>query len=257
MNTKHIQNRKAAFAIAMENHGSSYLPTTIAPAEMMALVANSDPLNFWNGVNDLTEYANADENDMMEYMLNNQCSDESLSEIRHSFLMDPIRNKLNKIKYEQGLIPDDEILAFALFLVGDSLLVREADTDSYICFDDSATLVNHVANRLKFLCLCMSDGRYDLLNTVIQYARKEMCTTVATNFVFDEVEADDGGVAEYYRTMTDPEAFKKRYEANEEAFRKAMKTRAKDKNIFIDDQNDDIPTRADQDEPLVERDFEG
>ena len=82
-----------------------------------------------------------------------QCNDESMAEIRNSFLMDPVRAKLNKIKYEKGLIPDDEILAFALFLVGNSRIVEEYDVIDENELYDMAELVNSTANRLKFLLL--------------------------------------------------------------------------------------------------------
>ena len=60
--------------------------------------------------------------------------------MRNAFSTDPVRMKLSQFKYESGLIPDDEILAFVLFLVADSDLVEYASATGEVEFDDLADL---------------------------------------------------------------------------------------------------------------------
>lgn len=182
MNTNQIRNRKAAFMMAMaENHKD--INHAVAPAELMAIIAHTNPIQFEDGVGTLFMQSGVDEETYYDYLMRRQCNDESLAEIRHSFLMDPVRAKLNKIKYEKGLIPDDEILAFALFLVGNSRIVEEYDVidENELC--DMAELVNSTANRLKFLLQCMNEGRYDILNTVIQFTLAIAVAVVRTTYL--------------------------------------------------------------------------
>lgn len=271
MNTNQIRNRKAAFMMAMaENHKD--INHAVAPAELMAIIAHTNPIQFEDGVGTLFMQSGVDEETYYDYLMRRQCNDESLAEIRHSFLMDPVRAKLNKIKYEKGLIPDDEILAFALFLVGNSRIVEEYDVIDDNELYDMAELVNSTANRLKFLLQCMNEGRYDILNTVIQFTHKVMETNVDTVYCFDEVIPEDGGVLDYYKRMTDrvehgkifdvetemERAFWEGYQKNyDDRSRKQAENMTPPVKCYNDDEDDEIPMRVNDDEPLVERDFEG
>lgn len=266
MNTNQINNRKAAFAIAMENDNSD-LHHAIAPAELMAILHHCDPLHYDAGIDVLLETTEVDETLLMEYMDSNACGEHDWNSALNTFLMDPVRAQLNKIKYEKGLLADDEILAFALFLVGDSLLVKEALTGREPEYDDTADLVNHVASRLKFLLMCINEGKYALLNTAIEYARREMSAFVDTSFCFDEITPSDGGVIEYYQFMTDHRVFGKKYGEWKNQFKQKFKEeRAKMaceglkkrlRTVVNEDEETDEISPSEYDEPLVERDFEG
>lgn len=259
MNTNQISNRKAAFLMAMEEDGTD-INHAIAPAELMAIIAHTNPLKFDEGIEEVWDQSCVDEETYYNYLNRHNCTDEALAEIRHSFLMDPVRAKLNKIKYEKGLIPDDEILAFALFLVGNCRIIEECDFNDELFFEDYAELINITANRLKFLILCMNNGRFDLLNTVIQFAHKEMQTNASTEYCFAEVTPDDGGVLDYYKRMTDHVAFGEDYDltaaAEKEFWERVNKVR-EERLKKNDVEDEEIPTRIINDEPLVERDFEG
>ena len=175
---------------------------------------------------------------------------------------------MNKYKYENALLADDEILAFALFLVGDSLIVKETEDDEDIDFSIAADLVNHVAKRLKFLLMCMNMGRYDVLNTVIQFARHEMKTPINTMYCFDAVEPNDGGVTNYFKVMTDRDEYAKHYDAWRNEIRQRIEDEKKQKEVDnlkaqvkkLTEKPKDPPIDhygIKRDEPLVERDFEG
>ena len=271
MNTKQISNRKAAFMLAMAEDPKD-INHAVAPAELMAIIAHTNPIQFEDGIGTLFMDSGVDEETYYDYLMRRQCNDESMAEIRNSFLMDPVRAKLNKIKYEKGLIPDDEILAFALFLVGNSRIVEEYDVIDENELYDMAELVNSTANRLKFLLQCMSEGRYDILNTVIQFTHKKMETNVDCVYCFDEVTPEDGGVLEYYKQMTarvehgktfDHEtemekAFWERYQKSYDDWsRKQTENMSPPVSRYNDDEDDEIPKHMNDDEPLVERDFEG
>ena len=45
------------------------------------------------------------------------------------------------------------------------------------------------------------------MNAVVQFARKYKSEQIDTIFCFDKVEPDDGGLADYYKAMTDHDAF--------------------------------------------------
>ena len=270
MNTKQINNRKAAFMLAMAENPKD-INHAVAPAELMAIIAHTNPLQFEDGVGTLFMDSGVDEETYYDYLMCRQCNDESLAEIRHSFLMDPVRAKLNKFKYEKGLIPDDEILAFALFLVGNSRIVEEYEVIDENELHDMAELVNSTANRLKFLLQCMNEGRYDILNTVIQFTHKVMETNVDPVYCFDEVTPEDGGVLDYYKRMTDRVEFGKTFDketAAEKAFWERYQKAYDDfsrkheanlnPHLHDDGIEDELPPMSyAPDEPLVERDFEG
>lgn len=272
MNANQIKNRKAAFMIAMKRDNND-LHRAVAPAELMAILHHCDPLHYEKGIDILLDTSEVREDMLMEYMDSNNCWEHDWNSALDSFLMDPAREKLNKIKYEKGLLADDEILAFALFLVGDSGLVNQSENGGEPGYGDTADIVNHVAKRLKFLFMCMNEGRYDLFNTTIQYARREMKTPVDTSFCFDEFEPDDGGVIQYYKYMTDHRMFSNEYDEWKNQPRKMLeneRTKIANDGLKIglqnilnkddkkeDEEDEEFPTRIIQDEPLVERDFEG
>lgn len=260
MNTNQINAKKEFFIRAMEKDNKDLIHA-VAPADMMAIIHQCDPLHHYNGENHLLEISNADELCFDDYCFDNHCGESDYMVARDTFLMDPVRAELNKIKYEKGLITDDELLAFALFLIGDSLIVKEHEEDEDIDYRATANLVNHVASRLKFLASCMNLARYDMLNTVIQFARQDMDTPIVTSYCFDEVEMEDGGVLDYYGRMTDVAAFAHPHDMKERAYAIAKKTTDKIMkelgkrypDVFETDGNEKVP----EEEPLVERDFEG
>lgn len=267
MNTNQINNRKAAFTQAMEAHDKD-IHHAIAPAELMAIIHHCDPLNYNRGLGILIDTTFVDEDMLMEYMDEKHCWAHDWEAALNTFLMDPVRTRLNKHKYENGLLPDDEILAFALFLVGDSLLVRETDNGEVPEYCDTADLVNHVAKRLKFLLMCLSLGRYDILNTAIQFARYEMKTNVESDFCFDSIEPDDGGVMHYFKVMTDHTEYAKHYDEWRNSIRQRIEEEKKQKEVAalkaqvkkLTEKPKDPPIDhygIKRDEPLVERDFEG
>ena len=259
MNTNQINNRKAEFVLAMkENNRDLY--RAIAPAEMMALLHNCNPVHYEEGIDVILNNTDASEDMLMEYIDSNYCWEHDWNSALNTFLMDPVRAKLNKIKYEKGLLGDDELLAFALFLVGDSLLVLKTENGDDPDCCDTANLVTHVAQRLKFLTHCMNGERYDLLNTVIEYARHEMETPVDTAYCLDTVEPHDGGVLSYYNVMTDHKAFAQEHEKWKSAFRKKVESEQIKKCISgIKEKIKDALNFSDKkdEEPMVERDFEG
>ena len=157
MNTNQINSRKATLIQSVKNGKPFRL--TVAPGEFLALVAHTDPLNFNRGFEMLREQTKVDDDAFYDYMVENECSEEKLEMVRNSLYMDPVRAQINRFKYENGLIPDDEILAFVLFLIADSDLVAYATETGEVEFDDLANLINHMANRAKFLLMCLRDNR--------------------------------------------------------------------------------------------------
>ena len=260
MNANQMQNRKAALTLSLSS--GKDINHSIAPGEFLALVAHTDPLNFERGLCMLKDQIKADDGEFFKYQYENECYAAALYAARNTFFMDSIRLEINKYKYTNGLIPDDEILAFVLFLIADSDLVAYATETGEVEFDDLANLINHMANRAKFLLMCLRDKRYDILNLVVQYARKEKSDQIDTLFCFDTVEPDDGGVIGYYKTLTSQEAYADAYgDGCIPAF--AAKDRMRDIGLCDDeddyDEDDDYEDESEDelDEPLVERDFEG
>lgn len=242
MNTNTFFSRKAALKQSLA-HGES-LKKSVAPAELLSLVTYTDPLNFDRGLHLLADQIGAKETDVKTYQQENECYANSLEVARNAFFSDPVRMRLNQFKYEHGLIPDDEILAFVLFLIADSDLVGYASKTSEVEFDDLADLVNHMANRAKFLLMCLREGRFDILNAAVQYARKYKSEQINTIFCFDHVEPDDGGLTEYYKAMTDHEAFAElNYDPTVDD--------------WDNDEEYDDGFGRDEEEPIVERDSEG
>ena len=261
MNTNQINNRKAALIQSIK-HGIP-LNESVAPGEFLALVAHTDPVNFNRGFEMLREQTKVDANEFYDYVVENECSEEKLETVRNTLYMDPVRTKINKFKYENALIPDDELLAFVLFLIADSNLVSCTNESGGVEFDDLANLINHMANRVKFLLVCLRDKRYDILNLVVQYARKKKSDQIDTLFCFDTVEPDDGGVIGYYKTLTRHEAFAKTDGggctpafATKECMRDLGLCNDED-DVDEDDDYEDDDYEDELDEPLAERDFEG
>ena len=249
MNSNQMQNRKAALTISLSS--GKDLNHSIAPGEFLALVAHTDPLNFERGLCMLKDQIKADDGEFFKYQYENECYAAALNAARNTFFMDSIRLEINKYKYMNGLLADDELLALALFLIADSIIVDESHDAGEVEFDVIANLVNHVANRLKFLVMCMRDGKYDILNTVIQFTCKYKTEDINTLFCFDTVTPDDGGVINYIRAMTDCESYGEYYDK----LRKDHKTTCKD----LGTEDDEIDTGYGEDygEPLIDRDFEG
>lgn len=260
MNTNQINNRKAALIQSIKN--GLPLDYSVAPGEFLALVAHTDPVNFSRGFDMLLQQTKADESEFFGYQFENECYEDKLEMVRNTLYMDPVRAQINRFKYENGLIPDDEILAFVLFLIADSDLVAYATETGEVEFDDLANLINHMANRAKFLLMCLRDNRYDILNLVVQYARKEKSDQIDTLFCFDTVEPDDGGVIGYYRTLTDKDAYYEKYgDGCIPAFAGKERMRdlglSDDEDDFDEDNDYEDEVEDELDEPLVERDFEG
>lgn len=251
MNTNQINNRKAALIQSVKN-GNPF-NKSIAPGEFLAVVAHTDPVNFNRGFEMLREQTKVDDDDFYDYMVENECSEEKLEAVRNTLYMDPVRAKINKFKYDNGLIPNDEILAFVLFLIADADLVTYANETGEVEFDDLANLINHMAARAKFLLMCLRDNRYDILNLVVQYARKEKSDQIDTLLCFDTVEPDDGGVMDYYRELTSHEAFSSKLDRDAKICEAAMREREMMERFSSGGNEDEYK----QDEPLVERDFEG
>lgn len=261
MNTNQMHNRKMALANALKN-GKPFR-YAVAPGELLALIAHSDPLDFGRGTELLLKQTKANESDFYEYQFDNRCYESALEVARNTYYMDPVRAEVNKFKYENGLLADDEVLALALFFLADSDAVINCADYGEAEFDDFANLVNHVANRMKFLLLCMRDGRYDILNTVIQFARAKKTSDIDSIFCLDTVEPDDGGTIDYFKAMIDHEAYAN-YCLKEHEKEPTRKTQRKvsfsdddsdtdsDDDFYGDDDYDD-----DTGEPIVERDFEG
>ena len=107
MNTNQINSRKATLIQSVKNGKPFRL--TVAPGEFLALVAHTDPLNFNRGFEMLREQTKVDDDAFYDYMVENECSEEKLEMVRNSLYMDPVRAQINRFKYENGLIPDDEI----------------------------------------------------------------------------------------------------------------------------------------------------
>ena len=256
MNTNQINNRKAALIQSIKN--GLPLDYSVAPGEFLALVAHTDPVNFSRGFDMLLQQTKADESEFFGYQFENECYEDKLEMVRNTLYMDPVRAQINRFKYENGLIPDDELLAFMLFLIADSDLVTYANETGEVEFDDLATLINHMANRAKFLLMCFRDNRFDILNLVVQYSRKEKSKQIDTLYCFDTVEPDEGGVIGYYKTLTSIEADAGKYAP-------AFETKECKRNLGLSDDEDDYDEDDDYedefedelDEPLVERDFEG
>ena len=208
MNTNQINNRKAQIIESIK--AGLGLRNAVAPGELLALVSNADPLNFERGVGVLTMQTGVDSDEMLDYQIDNECCESALEVARHTVYMDPERSKINAYKYENSMIPDDELLAFALFFIADSDLVISANETGEVEFDDVANLINHIANRMKFFFTCLREKRYDILNLIVHYARKYKSEDVDTRFCFDTVTPDDGGVIEYFNSLVDINAFRSR-----------------------------------------------
>ena len=70
MNTNQINNRKAEFVLAMkENNRDLY--RAIAPAEMMALLHNCNPVHYEEGIDVIIDNTDASEDMLMEYIDSN------------------------------------------------------------------------------------------------------------------------------------------------------------------------------------------
>ena len=106
----------------------------------------------------------------------------------------------------------------------------------------------------------------------IQFTHKKMETNVDCVYCFDEVTPEDGGVLEYYKQMTDrvehgktfdhetemEKAFWERYQKSYDDWsRKQTENMSPPVSRYNDDEDDEIPKHMNDDEPLVERDFEG
>ena len=208
MNTNQINNRKAQIIESIK--AGLGLRNAVAPGELLALVSNADPLNFERGVGVLTMQTGVDSDEMLDYQIDNECCESALEVARHTVYMDPERSKINAYKYENSMIPDDGLLAFALFFIADSDLVTSANETGEVEFDDVANLINHMANRMKFFFTCLREKRYDILNLIVHYARKYKSEDVDTRFCFDTVTPDDGGVIEYFNSLVDVNAFRSR-----------------------------------------------
>ena len=208
MNTNQINNRKAQLIESIK--AGLALRNSVAPGELLALVSNADPINFERGVGVLTMQTGVDSDEMLDYQIDNECCESALEVARHTVYMDPERSMINAYKYENSLIPDDELLAFALFFIADSDLVTSANETGEVEFDDVANLINHMANRMKFFFTCLREKRYDILNLIVHYARKYKSEDVDTRFCFDTVTPDDGGVIEYFNSLVDVNAFRSR-----------------------------------------------
>ena len=208
MNTNQINNRKAQIIESLK--AGLGLRNAVAPGELLALVSNADPINFERGVGVLTMQTGVDSDEMLDYQINNECCESALEVARHTVYMDPERSMINAYKYENSLIPDDELLAFALFFIADSDLVTSANETDEVEFDDVANLINHMANRMKFFFTCLREKRYDILNLIVHYARKYKSEDIDTRFCFDTVTPDDGGVIEYFNSLVDVNAFRSR-----------------------------------------------
>ena len=82
---------------------------------------------------------------------------------------------------------------------------------------------------------------------MVQFARKYKSEQIDTIFCFDKVEPDDGGLADYYKAMTDHDSFAAlNDDLTEDDF---------DDGEEYDDKLDGYD--RDDEEPAVERDFEG
>jgi len=208
MNTNQINNRKAQFIESIK--AGLGLRNAVAPGELLALVSNADPINFERGVGVLTMQTGVDSDEMLDYQIDNEFCESALEVARHAVYMDPERSKINAYKYENSLIPDDELLAFALFFIADSDLVISANETGEVEFDDVANLINHIANRMKFFFTCLREKRYDILNLIVHYARKYKSEDIDTRFCFDTVTPDDGGVIDYFNSLVDINAFRSR-----------------------------------------------
>ena len=208
MNTNQINNRKAQIIESIK--AGLRLRNAVAPGELLALVSNADPLNFERGVGVLTMQTGVDSDEMLDYQIDNECCESALEVARHTVYMDPERSMINAYKYENSMIPDDELLAFALFFIADSDLVTSANETGEVEFDDVANLINHMANRMKFFFTCLREKRYDILNLIVHYARKYKSEDIDTRFCFDTVTPDDGGVIEYFNSLVDVNAFRSR-----------------------------------------------
>ena len=86
-----------------------------------------------------------------------------------------------------------------------------------------------------------------ILNAVVQFARKYKSEQIDTIFCFDTVEPDDGGLADYYKAMTDHDAFA------------ALNDDPTEDDFDDGEEYDDklAGYDSDEEEPAVERDFEG
>ncbi len=255
MNERMITNRKREIAEAVRS--GKDIRTVVAPGELLALIGHTDPVSYDRGADMFCQQVGLQPEDLFEYQLDEQLSGEALEIARNSFLMDSTREKINRHKYTNGLIPDDEIIAFAMFLVSDADIISSVNDYGEVEFDDVSDLVNHIARRIKYLLLCIQNGRYDLLNAIIQFVKRNKTDSIDTLFLFPTVETDDGGVVEFYKAWTDSNAYNAFHE-KECAKRMAAYEAEKQMRTLVDDEEDDESDECeDYEEPLVERDFEG
>ncbi len=257
MNERFILNRKKEIAEGVKF--GKEIRRIVAPGELLALIGNTDPVCYDRGVEMLCRQIGLPSEDLFEYQLDENLNEDSLYAARDTYLMDSTREELNRYKYLHGLIPDDEIIAFAMFLVADADIILNGLEDGEIAIDDVSDLVNHVSGRIKFLLTCIQTGRYDVLNTVIQHVKRNMLGKVETLLLNPQVAADDGGVVEFYEAWTDIGAYNEFHE-RECAERRAAYEEDDlegDEEGCEDDYYDDKEYSNDDEEPLVERDFEG
>ncbi len=265
MNTNTIKNRKNE--IVEDLKSGKRLFRTVAPFELLTLIADLDPINFFRGTAVLADQLGADPMEMVQMCTAEQLTPPAVDVARHTFLMDDARTEINRYKYERGLLGDDEILAFALFLVVDSALVNDALEYDEVEFDDVAELVNHVASRIKFLMSCLRESRFDVLNSIIQYTKAKKSEGIDTVYLFPTIKADDGGFLDYYKAMTEKDEYPKYVVKEIQKFNEALKDRLDNEseddgdettdNAEDGEDDDGSSNYDDYEEPLVERDFEG
>ena len=95
---------------------------------------------------------------------------------------------------------------------------------------------------------------------LIQYVRKYKAEEVDTLYCFDTVTPDDGGVIDYFKAMTDHEAYGEYYDNLCEERRLAYEARKSFEGFRADESpedDDEDDCEDDYEEPIVERDFEG
>ncbi len=153
-------------------------------------------------------------------------------------------------KFTNGLIPDDEIIAYAIFLICDSDIVENANEYGEIDFYDIPDLVNHIAQRIKFILLCIQNKRYDILNAIISHVKRNKADDINTLLIYPTVEANDGGVTEFVKAWTDSKAYN---EFHAKECEKRRNEYEDDEEIIDEEEDNDV----ENEEPIVERDFEG
>ena len=102
--------------------------------------------------------------------------------------------------------------------------------------------------------------RLDILNTVIHFIKVQKSDEIDTVFLLPTFDADDGGVLEYYKAMTDKDAYKA-YFKKECGRLRAQYTKNERQQAELNaddgDESNNYNNYEDDKEPLVERDFEG